>query len=254
MSRAFFDYWRERAAFVDSLQLPARHHEANVLALAAIDSLANLWQLAFKHSYSSHARRFAEFLISCSGKADIFERISLPYVRWKARETLPRFQPHVLSVLENCGLSSPQPPDPYSEQARRCRLISDDPPLPALLGSQLASVATATTAKGLALHDWLLDCRLGTILYVEYRCFWLHEGRSGHATHSFDVGTGEPTYLTNDFAMPPLISFPVPFLVSVLRSCIDNFEHTAQQASVNPVPPPHMPGIVIDAGDDDAGD
>jgi len=242
----FFDYWRERVEFVASLPLPARHHEANVLAFAALDSLANLWARAVARTGGPAARRFGEFLITHGGRGDVFERVSLPYMRWRATEKSSGFPTATLHLLRTCGAAT-APPGPYTEEARRLRSLSDDPTIAALLTGPLASVAMAVDAKsGRSLADWLLDARLGEIAYVEYRCSWLHEGRAGEATHSFDFGDTEPTYLSNDYTIPPRIRFPLPFVVTLLRNCIDGFQREVGASGVDPAPPPHMPAMDID--------
>jgi hypothetical protein len=132
------------------------------------------------------------------------------------------------------------------------RSLADDPTLTTLLATDLVPIAGAKTKSGRSLHDWLLDSRFGELAYCEFRCSWLHEGRPGEATHSFDLGTKtEPTYLSNDYATPPRIGFPVPFVVATLRSAIEGFEQQSLAHGVNPVPPPQLPGIPIDDLDND---
>jgi hypothetical protein len=81
---------------------------------------------------------------------------------------------------------------------------------------------------------------MGEFAYTEYRCAWLHEGRSGAKTHSFNFdpkGRGErPNYLSAKFGTPPLLSFPPPFMATVLANCIDGFEREAEAAGIDPVP------------------
>jgi hypothetical protein len=99
-------------------------------------------------------------------------------------------------------------------------------------------MAQAKDRSGRPLTDWLLDSRFGELAYREFRCAWLHEGRSGEALHSFNLGTETaPTYLTNDYSTPPQINFPAPFLVATLRSGIDNFEQQALANGIDPIPP-----------------
>jgi len=237
-TRAFFDYWRFRADFIGQLSLPQHHHEANVLAFAALDSLANLWALAFnKTDLKKHARRFGEFVATCAARPDVFDRVSLPYLRWCANTKPPSFPANALDILQSYG-APPQPPPPYSWEARKCRSLSDDPTVSTLLATGLGPVAQAKDGSGRPLSDWLCDSRFGEIAYREFRCAWLHEGRPGEATHSFNLGTDtEPTYLTNDYSTPPQINFPVPFLVATLRACIDHFEQLALAKGFDPIPP-----------------
>jgi hypothetical protein len=81
---------------------------------------------------------------------------------------------------------------------------------------------------------------MGDFVYSEYRCAWIHEGRSGSKTHSFDLGE-RPHYLSSRFGGVPMLNFPPPFMVKVLSNCIDGFEREAEAAGVDPVPPDPRP-------------
>ena len=88
----FFDYWRRRASFIESLPLPDHQHEADVLVGTALDSLANLWGRAVKRPKGPQARRLGDFVVRFSGPfSGTLERISLPYLRWRATEKRPKF-------------------------------------------------------------------------------------------------------------------------------------------------------------------
>ena len=170
--------------------------------------------LAFNKTGLQHARRFGDFLSSCASRPDVFDRVSLPYLRWRANTHPPNFPSNVLLTLQACGAPG-QPPSPYSLEARKSRSLSDDPTVSTLLTTSFAAIASAKTKSGRPLHDWVLDSRFGELAYREFRCSWLHEGRSGEATHSFDLSTEtEPTYLTND---SPLGGRETNWLVTVQR-------------------------------------
>jgi hypothetical protein len=115
----FFNYWRSRANFVSQLPPYEHHHEANVLAFAALDSLANLWALAFNKTGLKHARRFGEFLVACASLPDVFDRVSLPYLRWRAKTKPLDFPSNVLLTLQACG-APPQPPSPIRSKLANC--------------------------------------------------------------------------------------------------------------------------------------
>jgi hypothetical protein len=251
--RAFFDYWRSRADFIGQLSLlPEHHHEANVLAFSALDSLANLWALAFNKTdlKKKHARRFGEFVAACAARPDVFDRISLPYLRWRANTKTPSFPANALHILQTYSAPLQSPP-PYSWEARKCRSLSDDPTVSTLLATGLAPVAQAKDGAGRPLSDWLLDSRFGEIAYREFRCAWLHEGRPGEATHSFNLGTDtEPSYLTNDYSTPPQINFPTPFLVATIRACIDHFEQQVLANGLDPIPPQYATQALLSVLDD----
>lgn len=250
--RTFFNYWRSRADFISQLTLPQHHHEASVLAFSALDSLANLWAVAFNRPdlKKKHLRRFGEFVAACADRPDIFDRISLPYLRWLANTKPPSFPHNALHILQTLG-APPHPPSQDSWEARKCRSLSDDPTVSTILATDLAPVAQTKDRSGRSLSDWLLDCRFGEIAYRECRCAWLHEGRPGEATHDFNLGTNtEPTYITNDYSSPPQISFPTPFLVVTTRTCIDNFERQALANSIDPIPPQYASQTLLSVLDD----
>jgi len=243
----FFTYWRDRALFIEQLSLPERHHEANVLLLASLDSLAALWQRAFKPTErQSHARRFGQFLVECSlEQAANLGRVSIPYVRWRAAEQVPDFPSSVLQLLQ--GLRAPaNPAAPYSMEARQLRLVANDPTPTELLDADLSSARGAMRGKSKqTIEDWILDSRFAEILYREYRCAWIHEGRGGVASHGFPLSDTEPTYLSNDYTTPPRIGFSVGYIVAVLRSAVDGFEALVRAGDVDPVPPPHMTPLAM---------
>jgi hypothetical protein len=131
--------------------------------------------------------------------------------------------------------------------------LDSDPTADSLLNGELANLKGVkfkdARDKKREAHDWVLDCRLGEVLYTEYRCFWLHEGRPGEATHSFNLRDDAPSYLDNQCCTPPRIEFSIPFLCEVLGNCIESFKQGVEQDGIDPVPPSHMKAINLDLDD-----
>ena len=122
-------------------------------------------------------------------------------------------------------------------------MIASDPTAHDLLSKHIPNAAGAKTQAGVAVEDWVLDARFAEIAYTEFRCSWVHEGRGGEASHSFAFSDDEPTYFGSGIALPPRIGFSVPYLLKVLRACIDGFEAIVVTENIDPVPPPHLKSI-----------
>ncbi len=75
----FFDYWRQRHAFINDLDFSKHNHEANVLIWASIDALSNLWAKNIgKEQCDTKGKRliFGAFLAHYGG--ELFQIVSLP--------------------------------------------------------------------------------------------------------------------------------------------------------------------------------
>jgi len=256
-ARTFFAYWRERMEFIRTPPISERHHEANILLFAAFDALANLWARVLRPGVvQSDRRRFGDFLAKHGGEPDVFERICVPDLWHRADEgTLP-FRRDLIEIVRSCGgRRKPSIADGVRSIER------DDPTADTFLSGELQAVAAETVRKGKGTttgHEVLLTSRIGEFVYSEYRCAWIHEGRSGMKTHSFNFdpsGQGErPSYLSSKFGTPPRLGFSPPFMVKVLSNCIDGFEVEAEIAGLDPVPPDSRPRTVLRMHPDDTAD
>lgn len=241
--KTFFDYWRERYEFIRDLDFKKNNHEANVLLWASLDALANLWAENIGKKQCKRKRKrliFDAFLAHYGG--DIFQTVSLPdiwdrvdrgetYLTQEKRdekENLPEDVCRFLGKIGNRQTSTLIEED----QLRRS---SDDLSLDAIITATLQDCPAMDCAK---LREWLILSRYGTIAYKKMRSAYIHEGRSGKGTHSFNLyeSAMRPTYLSGIYTTPPIIGFDVKFMLGILACCIDKFETDALTLQQDPVP------------------
>jgi hypothetical protein len=227
----FFNYWRVRLNFVRELDLTQNWHEANVLLWAALDALGNLWAKRIGRSHVDDSgglrRMFDAFLARYGGEP--FQRISLPDVWHRAELQDCKLPP---TIREYCQRVERRPSTVLN---RHLRQVSDDPELATLM-SRLGMECQTDDAD--ALGAWLSVSRYGSIAYKRMRSSFLHEGRPGDGTHSFDLygSATAPTYLSMKYDAPALIGFAPQFMAEVLQRCIDAFEQEALELQQDPVP------------------
>jgi hypothetical protein len=230
-TRAFFDYWRRRRNFIEGLDLKENIHEANVLLWAAIDALSNLWgrNLGRNHvAINSKRVVFDAFLARYGG--DYFQLVSLPDV-WHRASCHPEGSPvEYRSLCQTIGRSTPDP------NGKLNRHTSDDPELISLVGNIQDSCGL--TDPNL-LCNWLRASRYGSLAYKSMRSFYIHEGRPGRTSHSFQLHDSDvsPTYLSNMNASPGVIGVSQRFMLSVLDLCILTFERESLELQMDPSPP-----------------
>lgn len=236
---AFFGYWRQRYEFIHNLDFEKNKHEANILLWASFDALSNLWKINIgKKRCRSNKKRliFDAFLARYGG--EIFELISLPdiWLRvdqekvWIDRCRTVRVPEDVCRFLQNIGGRR----TPTSIEERQVRDSSDD----LSLNSIIASLRDYSEINCIDIEEWLILSRYGAIAYKEMRSAYIHEGRPGKRTHSFELHQCEvqPTYLSGIYTTPPVISFSVEFMVRTLEHCIDAFEAESLTLQQDPVP------------------
>lgn len=237
---SFFDYWRERQAFIRDLDFGKHRHEANVLLWASLDALSNLWAEHIGRKQCGNTRKriiFDAFLARYGG--ELFQLVSLPdiwnqvdrgdvWVNQKKNLKLPE---DVCTFLGTVG--GRRTPTVLEEGRTRC--TSEDWSLDATVTTTLANYPEMDRTE---LEEWLTFSRYGAIAYKQMRSAYIHEGRSGKSTHSFKLhGFAErPTYRSGIYATPPIMGFDIEFMLRVLGFCIDEFETDALALQADPVP------------------
>ncbi|MEP0885194.1 hypothetical protein NDI49_26955 [Trichocoleus sp. ST-U3] len=231
---SFFDYWRERHAFIRDLDFSKHSHEANVLLWGELDQLSNLWagNIGSKQCGKKMGKRniFDAFLARYGG--ELFQLVSLPDIwnrvdKGKAADLPENIRTFLGTVGGRCT------PTVLQEQRTRCS--SEDWSLDATITRTLANYPEMDRTK---LEEWLTFSRYGAIAYKQMRCAYIHEGRPGKGTHSFKLhGFAErPTYRSAIYATPPIMGFDIEFMLRVLGFCIDEFEADALALQADPVP------------------
>lgn len=239
---AFFNYWRQRHAFIRDLDLIRYNHEANVLIWASLDALSNLWaENIGKEQCGKISKRkrliFDAFLARYGG--EVFQVVSLPDI-WNRVDRGDVFvnQQKKLKlsedVLKFLGAIGERKTPPLWDKWD-LRHSSDDWSMEAIITATLADYPQTDCTE---LEEWLILSRYGAIAYKEMRSAYIHEGRSGKGTHGYDLAESakRPTYLSGIYTAPPIIGFKVEFMLSVLESCIDAFEADALTLQKDPAP------------------
>lgn len=249
-TRRWFDWWRSRASFIESLDVETNFYEANALTWAALDALAGHWARCFQRDLlkGSNRRRFGEFLSRLGGTDNAFRRVSLPAL-WAFADTL---DPAVATsaVRERLRQVGGRR-EPTIIERQQARMLRDDPLADDIL-QEFATIQACKVQGRMTVRDVVLRARFGEVAYEEMRCAFIHEGQSGPRTHSFDMGTESdegPTYLPGLFSVPPSIGFTTRYMAKVLRTCLDGFQAEALSADVNPSPNPR--GSIVLSLDDE---
>jgi hypothetical protein len=231
---SFFDYWRERHAFIRDLDFSKHSHEANVLLWASLDALSNLWaeNIGSNQCSKKMGKRniFDAFLARYGG--ELFQLVSLPDI-WNRvdKGNAADLPENIRTFLRTIGGRR----TPTDMEERSTRSPSDDWSLDAIITTTLENFPEA---DGKVLKDWLTLSRYGAIAYKQMRSAYIHEGRSGEGTHSFELyGFAiRPTYLSWVYTTPPIIGFKIEFMLRVLGCCIHAFEADALALQADPVP------------------
>ena len=237
----FFKYWRQRYEFIRDLDLKKNNDEANVLLWASLDALSNLWtkNIRKKQCGGKKSKRliFDAFLAHYGG--EVFQIVSLPDIWnrvdqgdiWTDRQKKEKLSEEVCNFLSKIGDRR----TPTLTDERQFRHSSDDWSLDAII---TATVRDCPATNRTEFEEWLILSRYGAIAYKEMRSAYIHEGRSGKGTHSFELSESaiRPTYLSGIYTTPPTIGFKVEFMLSILECCIDAFEADALTLQQDPVP------------------
>jgi hypothetical protein len=115
--------------------------------------------------------------------------------------------------------------------------------IPAMIPELISLVRNIQDSCGLTdpnlLCNWLRASRYGSLAYKSMRSFYIHEGRPGRTSHSFQLHDSDvsPTYLSNINASPGVIGFSPRFMLSVLDLCILTFERESLELQMDPSPP-----------------
>jgi hypothetical protein len=237
--RTFFDYWRKRHAFINDLDISKHNHEANVLLWASIDALSNLWakkigkERCNNKGIKKENKRliFDAFLAHYGG--ELFQIVSLPDL-WNRIERDPKqlnLPKDVCVFLEKVG----ERRTPTIDETRRNRKTSNDLSLNEIIHKTLENYSITNYEQ---LEKSLTLSRYGSIAYKEMRTAYIHEGRPGSRSHSFDLSMSlvQPTYLSKIYTTPPVIGFSVTFMLCVLEGCINAFEAESLNLRQDPVP------------------
>lgn len=238
--KTFFNYWRQRHAFIRDLDLVRYNHEANVLLWAHIDALSNLWaENIGKEQCRKKGKRiiFDAFLARYGG--ELFQIVSLPDIWnrvdrgdvWVNKQKKLKLSEDVCKFLSAIGGRR----TPTFTDEHQPRHSSDDWSMDAIITATLVDYPETDRTE---LEEWLTLSRYGAIAYKEMRSAYIHEGRSGKSTHGFELAESakRPTYLSGIYTTPPTIGFTVEFMLCVLGCCIDAFEADALTLQKDPVP------------------
>lgn len=237
----FFDYWRKRYEFINSLDRRQHSHEAYVLLLASLDALSNIWKAHIGKNECGKGKRiiFDTFLARYGGQ--IFQRVALPDVWhradqgnvWADCKKNRKFPEEVKLFLTGVG-NRQLPP----QMDRSKRQSSQDFTLEEIMSTFLKSHPATQCSELNEVRDWLCLSRYGAIAYKELRCEWLHEGQPGSNTHNFHLAASEtaPTYLSGIYGTPPVLGFSIALLLRTLKDCIDSFEREALILEQDPSP------------------
>lgn len=241
---SFFDWWRQRHAFISKLDLIKQRYEANVLLWGSLDALSNRWAGSIgKKEYSNNRKRiiFDAFLTRYGG--DIFQLVSLPDVWNRVKQghasKLPNDVSIFLSTIEYRKICSSvyKYEDDLGKEAITNRSISNDLSMDDIINRTLANFPNTNRGE---LEQWLILSRYGAIVYKEFRSAYIHEGQPGERTHDYRLyGWAErPTYRSSVYSTPPIMGFGVEFMLGVFKRCIKEFEAEALALQVDPAPPP----------------
>lgn len=234
---SFFDYWKERHKFISNLNLDKYSHEANVLIWASLDALSSLWaeNIGKERCPQTGKRLIFDAFLACYG-GEIFQLISLPDV-WSRIDQghvqvgKVKMSNDVCDLLKNIGGRR----TPSVLEERKTRSISDDWRMDKIITEILSAYPQTDRIQ---LEEWLNLSRYGSIAYKQMRSAYIHEGRAGRNSHSFELHGSEiqPTYLSWVYTTPPIIGFKVEFMLRLLGSCIHAFESDALILKKDPVP------------------
>ncbi len=230
-TRTFFDYWRRRLTFIRTLELPEHFHEANVLVWAAIDALANLWAKSVgKGSMPAGLREIFDIFLARYG-GEPFLRVSLPDVWHRADKEMKALPAEALRFLQTTGGRR----RPTVVEQHRIRRVDQDPYFSSLAEDV---VTNCPGVDRMLIEKWLRLSRYGSIAYKRMRSAYIHEGRPGEGTHSFQFheSATSPTYLSGVLSTPAVLGFGPEFMSKVLERCIEEFEKDALSLKVDPVP------------------
>lgn len=239
---SFFDWWRQRHAFISKLDPIQQRYEANVLLWGSLDALSNLWAKSIgKKEYGNSGKRiiFDAFLARYGG--DIFQLVSLPDVWSRVKRgdasKLPENVSIFLSTIEGRKICSTiyKYEDDLGMDARTIRSTSDDLSMDDIINQKKANYPETTRSE---LEQWLTLSRYGAIAYKEMRNAYIHEGQPGKRTHDYKLyGWAErPTYQSWVYSTPPIMGFSVEFMLGMSKRCIEEFEAEALALQVDPAP------------------
>lgn len=226
--QGFIDYFRRRVAVARSLggggEETGFTPDQAVLVAACFDSLARHWAVNFRPEVVSPARRrMFEFLVQF-GDANIFSRVSGPALLDMAVDRgRPDLVPAIRTVFRE---------EPHDTGIKSWR---EDPVLESVVHHP--TLLAAGVEAG-----WLERSTYGELLYVDFRCSWLHEYAGGNLeSRPFlwrdDQGRHEPHYsntTAGHFSVNRRLVLPPAFLFSTLDDVLDRFETSFLEAGIFP--------------------
>jgi hypothetical protein len=243
----FFDYWRQRHLFIHDLDLINNKHEANVLLWASLDALSSFWsQNIGREKCKNKGCRlvFDAFLAHYGG--ELFQIISLPDL-WsridrgdvvfdkKTNQKLPEDMCVFFGKIGERQIIQEWEPANW-----HIRQISDDQRMDKIITEAVKSCTLIKEEDKKKLEKWLALSRYGAIAYKEMRSSYIHEGRPGNGSHSFndnsEKSSRQPTYATCIYITPPAIGFSVKFMLHILKECINAFEAESLTLQQDPAP------------------
>jgi hypothetical protein len=195
--------------------------EGLILSCVFLDSLAG-----YKLGPGNVNNRFVNFILDYSGQRKLYEKVSLPKLRY---DLIKRYGPNdsKTKALE----SNFQLDEFYFTTQGHCVDVNWTE-LKETLSSQLGQVEVDTLQK-LANNFTYVQ-----ILYDDYRCKLVHEAR---VPLTMNISESEEPYYINILMSEDikdqrtLFRIPPTFIIGTLRNCIDNFREECTNDGIDPL-------------------
>jgi hypothetical protein len=194
--------------------------EGSILSCVYLDSLAG-----YKYENTTNKVRFIEFVLNYSGQLDIYEKISLPKLRYFLKGNHQSAQ--YLSILEaNFKLD-----EYYFTQKGHCQDLS----ISDLRNKLNGKISNIDLEDLIEIAD---DFKYANILYKDYRCKLIHELRKPIDANLWDrkvpyyINISKINGIDNEhtcFRIPP------EFISDTLKRCIDNYFSECLNNDIDPL-------------------
>ncbi|OGC88966.1 MAG: hypothetical protein A2142_04185 [candidate division Zixibacteria bacterium RBG_16_48_11] len=239
----FFDYFRQRLAFVKE-HCTKHNLEAVILSCCALDGLS-----AYRYGGKSNLKRFLQFVLEYSGLKEDYLKVSLPLLKQDAEKLLgseanipndkkARIERFIEFLENQLGVKDEE----YT------RLSYDvDMPIESLKNKLWSRQRNGEYDQTLLLikdilKKELLDYTYIAILWREYRCLAVHESALKRDKAGINLGKKIVPYYVNEniiksdriFRSIPRFDIPPQFIISTLENCINNLEKEWEQNNVDP--------------------
>jgi hypothetical protein len=194
--------------------------EGLILACTYLDSLAG-----YKYGKHNIKKRFANFVLNYSGQRHIYEKVSLPKLRYKLKMGEKTIHLKLLSIVEaNFKLN-----EYYFTTRGHCVDLSVEDLRNCLSGKTI-------TSEFEELIKIAGEFKYIDVLYEDYRCKLIHESRKPMDMNLWD--STEPYYINifkGDDLEHTCFRIPSQFICGTLKSCIDNFKAECLRDGFDPL-------------------